>query len=124
MTHLDSAFQERANLFKIGVALGISPSNERLSGTNEQIDRRANSMRQMVWIHMQRAKALITNVEHGVFPADEMPEETTARFSSKQKAEHRELEAQWWTIELSSSLSENKLAKARTIHYEGNLDTT
>jgi hypothetical protein len=120
MSRLDIEFQERADLFKIGVALGISPSNERLTGTKEEIDRRANSMRQMVWVHMKRAKALIANVEHGVFPDDEMPEETQPRFSSKQKEEHQELEAQWWAIDLSSSLSENKLTKARRIHYEGN----
>ena len=79
-------------------------------------------MRQMVWIHMKRAKALIANVEHGLFPDDEMPEETPPpRFSSKQEAEHSELEAQWWALDLSLSLSENKLAKARRIHYEGNL---
>lgn len=112
MTHLDSEFQERANLFKIGVALCISPSNERLSGTNEQIDRRANSMRQMVWLHMKITKALIANAEHCVFPEDEMPDETPPRLSSKQEAEHRELEGQWWALELSSSLSKNKLVKA------------
>ncbi len=120
MTRLDQEFQERANLFKIGVALGISQSNESLIGTKEQIDRRANSMRQMVWIHMKRAKALIANVEHGVFPDDEVPEERPPRFSSKQDAEHMELEARWWELDLSSPLSENKLGKARRIHYEGN----
>lgn len=120
MTRLDSEFQERANLFKIGVALGISPSNDRLSGTKEQIDRRANSMRQMVWVHMKRAKALIANVEHGVFPDDQMPDETPARFSSKQEAEHGELEALWWSLDLSSSISVNRLEKARKTHYEGN----
>jgi hypothetical protein len=31
-----------------------------------------------------------------------------------------ELEAKWWALDLSSSLSENKLEKARRIHYEGN----
>ncbi len=120
MSRLDTEFQERANLFKIGKALGISPSNDDLRGTKEEIDRRANSMRQMVWIHMKRAKALIANVEHGVFPDAEMPEETPARFSSKQEAEHSELDAQWWALDLSSPLSVNKLAKARRIHYEGN----
>jgi hypothetical protein len=120
MTRLDSEFQERANLFKIGVALGISQSNESLIGTKEQIDRRANSMRQMVWVHMKRAKSLVANVEHGVFPDDEMPNKIRVRFSSKQEAGQMELEAKWWTLDLSSSLSENRLTKARRIHYEGN----
>lgn len=120
MSRLDTEFQERADLYKIGKALGISPSNDRLTGTKEEIDRRANSMRQMVWVHMKRAKALIANVEHGVFPDDEMPEETPVRFSTKQEAGHRELEEQWWGLDLSSSLSENKLTKARKVHYEGN----
>jgi hypothetical protein len=120
MSRLDIEFQERADLFKIGKALGISPSNERLTGTKEEIDRRANSMRQMVWVHMKRAKALIANVEHGVFPDDEMTEKTPPRFSSKQEAQHKELEAQWWSLDLSSPLSENKLLKARQIHYDGN----
>lgn len=71
-------------------------------------------------MHMKRAKALIANVEHGVFPDDQMPYETPARFSSKQEAKHGELEALWWSLDLSSSLSENKLAKACRIHYEGN----
>ncbi len=61
-------------------APSISPSNERLTGTKEQIDRRANSTRQMVWIHMKRAKALVANGEHGVFPDDEIPEEILPRF--------------------------------------------
>jgi hypothetical protein len=69
---------------------------------------------------MKRAKALIANVEHGVFPDDEMPNKIPIRFSSKQEAGHMELEAKWWTLDLSSSLSENKLAKALRIHYEGN----
>jgi hypothetical protein len=120
MSRLDTEFQERADLYKIGVALGISPSNGSLIGTNEQIDRRANSMRQMVWVHMKRAKALIANVEQGVFPDDEMPDETPPRFSTKQEAEHRELEAHCWALDLSLSLSENKLAKARKVHYDGN----
>ena len=119
-SRLDIEFQERADLFKIGKALGISPSNERLTGTKEEIDRRANSMRQMVWVHMKRAKALIANVEHGEFPDDEMPEETPGRFSSKQEAEHGELEALWWSLDLSSSISVNRLEKALRLHYEGN----
>jgi hypothetical protein len=120
MSRLDTEFQERANLFKIGKALRISPSNENLTGTKEEIDRRANSMRQMVWVHMNRAKALIANAERGVFPDAEMPEKTPPRFSSKQDAQHKELEAKWWALDLSSSLSENKLAMARRIHYDGN----
>jgi hypothetical protein len=120
MSQSDAEFQQRANLFKIGKALGISPSNERLIGTKEEIDRRANSMRQMVWKHMDRARALIANVEHGVFPEDEMPEKIPVRFSSKQDARHNEMDSQWWALDLSSSLSENKLALARKIHYEGN----
>jgi hypothetical protein len=120
INQLDTEFQERANLFKIGKALQISPSNENLIGTKQQIDRRANSMRQMVWKHMNRARALIANAERGVFPDDEMSEKTPPRFSSKQDAQHKELEAQWWELDLSSSLSENKLATARKIHYDGN----
>ena len=77
-------------------------------------------MRQMVWMHMRRAKALIANVAHGVFPDDEEPYKTPVRFSTKQEAERRELEEQWWALDLSSSLSENKFEKARRIHYYGN----
>lgn len=36
----------------------------------------ANSMRQMVGVHMKQAKALLANVEHGVFPDDQMPDGT------------------------------------------------
>jgi hypothetical protein len=54
-----------------------------------------------------------------VFPDDEMLEETPARFSSKQEAKHGELEALWWALDLSSSISVNRLEKARRIHYEG-----
>jgi hypothetical protein len=120
LSRLDTEFQERADLFKIGKALRISPSNENLTGTNVEIDRRANSMRQMVWVHMNRAKALIANTERGVFPEDNAPEKTPSRFSTKQDEQHKELEAQWWALDLSSSLSENKLATARRIHYDGN----
>lgn len=48
---------------------------------------------------------MIANVEHGVFPDDEMPDETPPSFSTKQEAEHRELEDQWWALDLSSSLN-------------------
>ena len=73
-------------------------------------------MKQMVWVQMKRAKALIVNVDHGLFPDDEMPNETPPRFSSKQEAEHRELEALWLEPDLSSSLSEKRLGNARIIH--------
>lgn len=105
--------EERADLFLIGKTLRLSPSNERLIGEPAEIDRRARVMRSTVSRFLAKAKGLITNVEHGVFPEDEMPEEQAERFSAKQEASHCHLEAQWWSLDLSSSLNRRRIDAAR-----------
>lgn len=75
-------------------------------------------MGQLVLVHIKQAEALIAKVKNDVLLDVEMPHETPARFSSKQEADHLELEAPRWELDLSSPLSENRLAKARRIHRE------
>jgi len=114
-----SNFEVRADLYRIGVLLRLSPSNERLIGDKSEVARRANTMRSTVSRFLARASGLISNVELGVFPKDERPDKEVVRFSSAQDVRNKELEARWWALDLSSSLSANKVAAARRIQYVG-----
>jgi len=40
------------------------------------------------------------------------------RFTARQLAQHKELEAKWWELNLISELSRDKLSKVSGIHYE------
>ncbi len=40
------------------------------------------------------------------------------RFNTRQLEMHKELEAQWWSLELTSNLSVGKIDDARRIYYE------
>lgn len=112
-------FEQRADLFRIGKLLRVSPSNESLRGDPQEITRRQNRMRASVSRLLRRSELLIANVEQGVFPSFKpggIQEE--ARFTPAQLEAHADLEPQWWALNLASSLSAGKLDEARKIHYE------
>lgn len=115
----DASFEQRADLFRIGRLLRVSPSNESLRGDPQEITRRQNRMRASVSRLLRRSELLIANVEQGIFPsfqAVDTPQ--VARFSAAQQETHAELEAKWWALDLTSPLSAGKLELARVIHYE------
>jgi len=113
------AYQRRADLFRIGKLLRVSPSNENLRGESEQIAQRQNRMRASVGRLLKRTDLLIANVERGVFPSFKaVPPTDTPRFTARQLAKHKEHELQWWTLVLSSALSAGKLEDAKRVHYE------
>lgn len=115
----ESGFEQRADLFRIGKLLRVSPSNESLRGDPQEITKRQNRMRASVSRLLRRSELLIANVEQGVFPSFK-PVETMqgVRFTAAQLEAHAELESKWWALNLASSLSSGKLDEARKIHYE------
>jgi hypothetical protein len=117
-----SNFQQRADLFRIGKALGVSPSNEALRGDLTDIHKRQNRMRVSVSRLLGKCDLLIANVERGLFPSyNPVPITDRPRFNKRQLEMHQDLEAQWWALDLQSELSAGKLEKARQIHYEEEL---
>ena len=115
----DVAYAKRADLFRIGKLLQISPSNESLRGEVDEIFKRQNRMRASVSRLLKRSELLIANLEQGVFPSFKpvKPQENK-RFNSRQLEMHKELEAKWWSLDLTSSLSAGKIDDARRVHYE------
>jgi hypothetical protein len=115
----DGAYAKRADLFRIGKLLQISPSNESLRGAVDEIFKRQNRMRASVSRLLKRSELLIANVEQGVFPSFKpvKPQESM-RFNSRQLEMHKELEAEWWLLELTSNMSAGKIDDARRVHYE------
>jgi hypothetical protein len=110
--------EARADLFRIGKLLRLSPSNESLRGEPEEVRARLNRMRVAVSRLLKRSELLIANVEHGIFPSYKPVEQATPRFTARQLAQYQELEAQWWQVNLISELSTDKLAGIKGIKYE------
>jgi hypothetical protein len=111
-------------LFRIGALLRVSPSNESLRGDVEEIFKRQNRMRASVSRLLKRTDLLIANVERGAFPSfkpvDSLPR---PRFNRAQLEQHKALEEQWWSLNLTSSLSAGKVEDASRIHYDEELRT-
>lgn len=109
----------RADLFRIGKLLRVSPSNETLTGDAVKNFEKQNRMRASVSRLLKRTELLIANVEQGVFPSFKpvKPQESK-RFNARQLEMHKGLEAQWWSLDLTSSLSAGKIDDARRVHYE------
>lgn len=115
----EAASQTKADLFRIGKLLRVSPSNESLSGYPDDVAKRQNRMRASVSRLLRRSELLIANVEQGVFPSFKpIGTQQGARFTAAQLEAHAELESQWWALDLTSHLSADKLDQARKIHYE------
>lgn len=112
-------FEQRADLFRIGKLLRVSPSNESPRGDPQEITKRQNRMRASVSRLLRRSELLIANVEQGVFPSFKpVVAQQGARFTPEQLEAHENLEQQWWSLDLTSSLSRGRLEAARKIHYE------
>ena len=110
---------EKADLFRIGKALRISPSNESLIGDPSEVIKRQNRMRASVSRLLNRSSMLIANCEIGVFPSfKSVPLVEKMRFTERQMRKHEELENEWWKLDLTSKLSAGKIEAARRIHYE------
>ena len=113
-------FAKRADLFRIGKLLRISPSNESLVGTAIEIHKKQNRMRASVGRFLTRAEQLIANVEYGKFPVYKPVKLPERRFTEKHLLVHRKLEEQWWSLDLTSELSGSKVKDARFLHYSEN----
>jgi len=109
---------DRADLFRIGKLLKLSPSNESMHGEPDEVRARLNRMRVAVSRLLRKSELLIANVERGIFPSYEPTTASVPRFNAKQLAEHVELESKWWELNLASVLSAGKLERAKAVHYE------
>ena len=110
--------ETRADLFRIGKLLRLSPSNESLSGEPEIVRARLNRMRVAVSRLLKRSELLIANVEVGIFPSYKAVElVATPRFNARQLEQHKELESKWWQLTLISALSADKLSSVAGIRY-------
>ena len=113
-----STAPQRADLFRIGKLLRLSPSNESLSGEPDEVRARLNRMRVAVSRLVKRSELLIANVEVGIFPSYKAVEVAAPRFNARQLQQHQELESQWWKLTLVSGLSADKLDRVAGIRYE------
>lgn len=109
--------EAKADLFRIGKLLRLSPSNESLSGEPEIVRARLNRMRVAVSRLLKRSELLIANVEVGTFPSYKPVEQTTPRFNARQLEQHKELESKWWELTLVSELSADKLSRVANVRY-------
>jgi len=109
-------YSTKGDLFRIGKVLRLSPSNELIAEDVKLNHRRTNIMRATVSRYLSRANLLIDNVELGQFPVFKKVSPKTV-FTTKQMESHRELENQWWDLDLSSSLSGTKVIDAKRVVY-------
>lgn len=109
-------YVEKADLFRIGKLLRLSPSNE--YGEASELATKHNRMRVAVSRNLKNAKLLIKNLESGIFPSYETNKNYDKRFTSKQSEQHKDLEEKWWNLNLISELSIQKLKEVKAIHYE------
>ncbi len=109
-------YSTKGDLFRIGKVLRLSPSNELIAEDVKLNHRRTNIMRATVSRYLSRANLLIDNVELGQFPVFKKVSPKNV-FTTKQMESHRELENQWWDLDLSSSLSGTKVIDAKRVVY-------
>jgi len=112
-------YEIRADLFRIGKIMRLSPSNERLIGEPEEIQAKLRAMRSLVSRNLAKAQTLIENVEKGIFASYEELPPAEDRFTSAQKKKQEELEEQWWSVSLFSSDSFISLEDVKRIPYSG-----
>lgn len=113
----EDKYSTKADLFKIGKALKLSPSNEILTEEVDVRHQRINRMRATVGRYLTKGKLLLSNVERGKFPSYKPIKTKRELFSKRQKESHQELDTFWWDLDLSSQLSSIKIADARRIAY-------
>ena len=104
-------YSTKGDLYRIGVALRLSPSNEGMAEDVELHHQRLNRMRATVSRYIGKAKMLIGNVELGKYPVFKKTL-TVDRFSKKHRESHAELEKLWWDLDLTSQLSGTKVSDA------------
>lgn len=120
-------YEIRADLFRIGKIMRLSPSNERLIGEPEEIQAKLRAMRSLVSRNLAKAQTLIANAEKGIFASYEEVTPAEDRFTSAQLKKHKELEEQWWGVSLFSSDSRISIEDVKRIPYSGdytNLNST
>lgn len=110
-------YDHRADLYRIGKLLRISPSNERLTGEPSEIRAKQNRMRASVSRFLRRTEQLISNVEYGKFPVFTQQQKPEQRFTQRQLERHKELEADWWSLDLTSELTGNRVEAAGALYY-------
>lgn len=110
-------YEQRADLYRIGKLLRISPSNERLIGDPSEIRAKQNRMRASVSRFLRRAEQLISNVEYGKFPVFTNHPRPDSRFTARQLERHRALEAEWWSLNLTSELAGDRVDQAKSLYY-------
>ena len=110
-------YVEKADLFRIGKLLKLSPSNEYAKKV-EELEKTHNRMRVAVSRNLKNANLIIRNLETGIFPSYEPIELQNNRFTATQLEQHKELEEKWWSLNLISDLSIEKLKAVKAIHYE------
>lgn len=120
----EERYEKRADLFRIGVLMRVSPSNESLRGDAKEIFKRQNRMRASVSRMLKRTELVIDNLEQGIFPSFQPVIRSNApRFNRRQLQSHKELELDWWTYQLTSTLASKKIEDVLRIHYEERLRT-
>lgn len=110
--------RSKADLYRIGKLLKVSPKNESMSGSPDEVRARHNRMRVAVSRNIQKAGLLISNAERGIFPSYEEVAKNEQRFTKRQLDQHKELESKWWELNLISELSVAKLAGVKGIYYD------
>jgi hypothetical protein len=101
-------YEQRADLFTLGVHLGITVAAEKLRGDERQRAAQKNRVRASVSRYLRRAQMLISNVEYGRFPVFSSPTQFIERFTEHQKKRHLDLESEWWSLDLRSELNIDK----------------
>jgi hypothetical protein len=111
-------YQRRADMYRIGRLLKLSSASTIPTDDISERKARLNVMRATVGRYLARSNVLIANVEIGKFPAFSKLPPRPNRFSSFQLERHQELEEQWWSQELFSTVSGSRVLDARRVHYD------
>jgi hypothetical protein len=113
-----STYQTKADIFRIGKLLKLAVGSIK-HGADERERRAAlNRVRATVGRYLTRANQLIENVEIGNFPSYDEVEANPLRFNRRQLDQHKELEEQWWDMNLHATMTESRVLDAKRIHYD------
>jgi len=115
----DAAYRQRADVFRIGQLLRVSPVNARFASDRDEQKLRHNRMRSTVGRFLTRSRLLIANVEIGQFPVFKPAPSTQFRFTEEQVERHREFEDKWWALEFQATMGGVRVEDAKRLHYSG-----